>query len=242
MRKTIYVATLLGILASCKQKTEPQQAESKPIEIPAWQIDLDTIVERNNPKSLDLSKHQLFIDTTRNSEFYSKLISWEPQNEKNDVMDFYRNTLSKNKTLNEIDLQNFPTLWTTIRKLNGEFILYQRCDGIDKRIEITKNAIYFYGPLESHADAINQLIRLSDEDIKIELKAKRQNGEKNAMFSITKTEHENIYYLQYYSENGLFQELIIPTNKASEFDLIVNNCVQMKRTEFKGFDRIEYNE
>ena len=52
---------------------KPEKAENKPTEIPDLKVDLDTILEKNNPKNLDLSKHQLFIDTTRNSETFNSL-------------------------------------------------------------------------------------------------------------------------------------------------------------------------
>ncbi len=41
-------------MASCKEKTKPEQAENKPTDIPVWKVDLDTVLERNNPKNLDL--------------------------------------------------------------------------------------------------------------------------------------------------------------------------------------------
>ena len=40
MRKTIYIAVIIGILISCKQKTELKQAEIKTTEIPAWEVEL----------------------------------------------------------------------------------------------------------------------------------------------------------------------------------------------------------
>ena len=39
-------------------------------------VDLDTILEINNLINLDISKHQLFIDTTKTSEFYNLTSEW----------------------------------------------------------------------------------------------------------------------------------------------------------------------
>ena len=38
-----------------------------------FRIEVDTIIEKNSPGNLNLEKHQLFIDTTRNSNYYKIL-------------------------------------------------------------------------------------------------------------------------------------------------------------------------
>ena len=102
-------------------------------------ISKDTIIERNNPKSLDLSKHQIFIDTTRNSEFYKKLKNWTKS--ELDIKEITNSSKKHNVRFPEklINLKIIPNYFISLRKLNNEFILYDRCDGIEQRYEITEN-------------------------------------------------------------------------------------------------------
>ncbi len=237
---TLILLLTIACLVSCQKKNKKVIVENTFHEIENAKIK-DSILEKNNPKNLDLPVHQLFIDTTKNSTYYDKLANWNPNNEKNETLEFYRKTISKSKPISKIDINNFPSLWTKINKYKGEFILYNRCDGIDRRFEIKNNSIFFFGPINSHVEIINKMTKLTENEIVIELKVKRNGGEKNALFSIRKTEYNSIYLLEYDSEIGLVKELVTPIDKISEFNLVVNNCPEMKTIEFSGFDEIDYS-
>ena len=50
---------------------------------------------KNNPKNLDLTKHQLFIDTTRNSDFYKAYFNWNPHKFDKQATEYYIKEISK---------------------------------------------------------------------------------------------------------------------------------------------------
>jgi hypothetical protein len=236
--KTIYITLILGILISCKQEKEPNQAENKPTGIPAWKIDLDTILERNNPKSLDLMKHQLFIDTTRNSEIYKKIISWKLNRSDNDAISYYEKEISKKYKPIKVDLKDFPRHWISLKKLNNEFVIYEPCDGQTPSYAINETSIVFVHQLEGDADLISKLKKLSGNEIEVELNTIPQKTKsEKAELTIKPTEFENVYELTYSFDNVMSKQFVTPNNKASEFDIIVNHCPKRKRMEFNGFDK-----
>ncbi len=234
MRKTVYILLILGFLASCKQKIEQNQTENKLTEIPVWKVDLDTILERNNPKNLDLSKHQLFTDTTRNSEFYQKYADWKPNKLDNDAISYHINEISKKHKPKKIEFGKFPKQWVTLKKLNNEFVVYDPCDGNTTSIELTEKAVLFYYQLEPDADMIFELRKLTDNSIELELRAVPQKikSEKTEL-SIKPTEWENVYLMTY----SFGKWYVTPKEKVSEFELIVNHCPTTKRMEYNGFDK-----
>lgn len=197
----------------------------------------DTILERNNPKSLDLSKHQIFIDTTRNSKFYNDLKSWSESKWDRQSINSSLKEINKYFQPKKIDLKNFPAHFITLRKLNGQFVLYDRCDGIDPRFEIRDTAFIFYGPLESNVESISRMISLTDNSIELELRTlqSKANNQK-AKLKIEKIE-EFIYKLTYKNQTFVRTEYVTVIDGIEKFDLIVNNCTTMKMMEFDGFDK-----
>ena len=208
--------------------------ENKPTKIPAWKIDLDTILERNNPKNLDLSKHQLFIDTTRTSEFYQKYSNWKPHKLDNDAVSYHINEISKKHKSKKIEYGNFPKQWVSLKKMNNEFVVYEPCDGTTTSFELTENSVIFYYQIEPDADLISELKKLTDNTLELELRTVPQKIEsEKTKLSITPTEFKNVYLLKY----SFGEWFVTPRDKVAEFDLIVNHCPTTKRMEFKGFDK-----
>ena len=238
MRKTIYIVLLLGILLSCKQKTEPKKTENKSTEIPVWKIDLDTILEKNNPKNLDLSKHQLYIDTTRNSEIYNKLSNWKLNRNDNDAISYYEKEISKKHKLIKIDLKDFPRHWISLKKLNNEFVIYEPCDGQTPSYSINETSVVFVHQLEGDADLISEIKNLGENEISLELRTIPQKTEsEKAELTIKPTEFKNVYELTYSFDDIINKQFVTPNEKVSEFDIIVNHCPTRKRMEFNGFDK-----
>ena len=63
MKQLIYVILIILIGCNNSKKVKSEIVEEQNQEYSP--INKDTIQERNNPNSLDLTKNQLFIDTTR---------------------------------------------------------------------------------------------------------------------------------------------------------------------------------
>jgi hypothetical protein len=234
LRKAIYIALIFGILASCKEKTKPEKAVNKPAKIAAWKIDLDTILEKNNPKNLDLSKHQMFIDTTRNSENFEKLANWKPNRLDNDAIAYHEKEIAKKHKQIKIDLKQFPKHWISLKKLNNEFVIYEPCDGNTTAFEINESSVLFFYQLESDADLISELRKITENEIELELRTVTQKAEtEKTQLTIKPTEFENVYLLTY----SFGEWYVTPKERVSEFDIVVNHCPTTKRMEFNGFDK-----
>lgn len=191
----------------------------------------DTILEQNNPIALDLSTHQVFIDTTKNSVFYSKLEDWEPSEWTQQTINSCLATINTNFQPTKIKLDNFPTHFITLRKLNNQFVLYDRCDGIDQRFELRDSAVVFYGPLESYAASIVQMHAPSKHSIHIQLKHHPNTAAYQDATFIIEQLAPTVYQLHYRSP-PLPKSIYLTTLDAiHEFDLVVNHCPITKRLE-----------
>ena len=197
----------------------------------------DTVLEKNNPNVLDLAEHQLFIDTTRNSEFYRAVENWKPNEW---AVKSISSTLAAIKEADEptvIDTKDFPTNFIAVQKLNGEFVLYDRCDGIDPRFEIRNNAVIFYGPLESDAEPIEKLLSLSDDKIEIQLISHpAKTPDKKSILTIERVS-DIVYELNYRNQTFEWSEFVTPTENIGHFYLVVNHCPTMKMFEYGGFEK-----
>jgi hypothetical protein len=203
------------------------------------EAEVDTILERNNPNSLDLSKHQIFIDTTRNSTFYESLKNWSESKWDKRTIDSYLNSINKDFQPKKVDLSGFPSHFITLRKLNTQFVLYDRCDGIDPRFEIRDKAFIFYGSLESDAESISKMISLTDNSIELELRTfQAKSSDQISRLKIDKID-DFIYKLTYNNQTFDRVEYLTTIDGIEKFDLVVNNCPTMKMMEFDGFDEEE---
>lgn len=228
-QKTTEAIIRLGLLllTSCQAPTPPISSSNKE----AYQ--LDTFVERNNPAALDLTQHQLFIDTTRDSEFYQNLTHWQPPKYNKRDVQTYLTTLTKAHQPKKMNWGNFPTAFVEIHQQGEEFIVYDRCDGIDTRYELRDSAVIFYGPLESDAAIIKQLLYPNNKGIKLELYTPRSDSNIGvATLAITPTKMDFIYQLEYKDEYLIRQHYIIPIEAIPNFDLLVNHCPNTKVTEY----------
>ena len=98
---------------------------------------IDTVLERNSPTALDLAESQLFIDTSRNSYFYKNIARFQPTSEDQEVVKYYIDEIKTDFPLPPVELSSFPKRWVSLRKLNNEFMLYHRCEGNDKFIDLS---------------------------------------------------------------------------------------------------------
>lgn len=196
----------------------------------------DTILERTNPKSLDLTRHQLFIDTTRNSIFYENLRNWKLDEYNTKTVNLYIEELNKISEAKKVDFGNFPRLFVRVNQLGNEFFLYERCDGIDPRYELRDSAFIFYGSLESDAETIKKVHQINSQGIKLELNTfERKTSKRWSMLEVSKTKYEGIYSMKYQNENNKVEELIISITDIGKYDLVVNHCPKMKQNEFAPF-------
>lgn len=214
MRTSIFILIILGLFFSCNRNKESNRTENVKKVIASKSIDSDTVLERSNPKNIDYSQHQLFIDTTKTSGIYNLASKWD------------NGLTSTNKNLNVFD---FPAKFITLRKLNDNFILYDRCDGADPKFVILDSIFVIYGPLEKSVVRINEI---SITDRKIEF----NKNSHSTKITIEKTSKENVYKIHFENHWLNWVEYIAPLNKIGEYELIVNHCPKLKILEFDGFD------
>lgn len=250
MRAIFYILTT-AFLISCQPGTKPSSDIKAAPEnqngivgkdIPLWEIDQDTVLEKNSPQNLDLTRHQLFMDTTRNSIFYKSYINWVPHEFYKQATEYYIEEISKKYKPKDIRIGDFPKTWITLEKLNNEFVVYDKCDGTTTRYFIDKNSVNLYA-MEADSDIIHSLKKLTDTEIEIELRTIPQKSKsEKGLLSIKKTGFDYIYLLTIDYGEWKSRALVTPLKHVDKFDLVVNNCVKMKRMEFNGFDEIRFNE
>lgn len=224
------------------KKTTKKQTKISESKMPLWKIERDSILERNNPENLDLTKHQLFIDTTRNSDFYKAFFNWNPHKFDKQATEYYIKEISKKYKPKNISIGSFPDTWVTLEKLNNEFVIYDKCDGISTRYFIDKKSVNMYN-IEADSDAIYNLKKLTDNEIVIEIRTIPQKSKsEKGIFSVKKTNYDYVYLLTRDYGNWVSKDLVTPLEHLNKFDLVVNNCVNTKRMEFSGFDKINFDE
>ena len=219
MKKIIFFSIILIFLSCVVRKNFNNSSE---IYSP---LVLDTILEKNNPKNLDFSKPQLFIDTTKNSKYYTRFINWKPKKSINKyIIDLSEKFNSKTAIPNEI-----PEVWISLEKLNDDFVIYSPCDGNTFGLQLINNSIVL---LERHETSYN-LVYQVDNNNELILKLKTGISEsQEAKISIKKTRKEHIYLLNYSNKIYSFKKYITPQKNIREFNIIVNHCPTDKLPEY----------
>jgi hypothetical protein len=225
MKKSLNILTYLLILTRCFG----QESAVGKVEVSKLVEEIDTIIERNNPNSVDFNKHQLFIDTTRTYLYYDRIENWNPfENSKETTLD-YLNDLYGDKNLVKFDFKDFPRLWITLRQYQNEFMLYDRCDGMETSYGLTDSIFYIFGVHEFDIRKIKRMVQLNDNELEIELeKYKGEENEKPLIVNIQKTERKAIYKLTY-NLNYIF---VTSNENVRNFDVLVNHCPINKVIEF----------
>lgn len=249
MNHLILICITLGLLIGCSNEVTQTNQERSKVEHKATvdtvnnlfqslksnRFVLDTIPERNTPDALDLSKAQLFIDTTRNSAFHQHLTNWHAHQYTNNAVASYLQ-LEKCAKAKQVNFGAFPTLFIKIRQFEDGFLLYDRCDGIDPRYELRDSTFVMYGSLEASAKSIHRLIAKNENHIKLVLHTLRTLSlDAYSTLEITKTQYPYIYQLQHRNEHFELKEFVIPFEAATNFNILVNHCPNVKLHEYEPF-------
>ncbi len=221
------------------ESTEIKNSDSIPVE--KFSIAIDTILERNAPESLDLTTHQLFIDTTRNSKYYHQILNWEPNEFDVQGAEYYFNEISKNFEISKVDLKDFPRNWISIHQLNNEFVAYNPTNGMDWRIRLTDSSVNHYA-IEADVDIISKIASIKSGELILELRTiPQKRANQIAFLRIKKTTHPYLYSLQMSDtsdfEETSFVELITPLEHLTQFNLVVSDAPMLVHSVVK-FDPI----
>lgn len=195
MKKIILILILLADCILCNAQDKSYQ-----------RIEVDTILEKNSPNNLNLEKHQLFIDTTSNSNYHKILNRWKTNNYKT---------------------------WTVIRKLdNNQFVIYDRFDGMDPIIQFNIEEFVFNGVHEK----INYKIKskkIINDKIKIII---CENDRSFKKIEILKSKYPNISVIRFYGKkNYEFKYWITKIENVRDFKCLVNSYKYSKMSEYDKF-------
>ncbi len=239
----LFKLTVLILLFSCsniKEHKPPEQSQPKPYK--ENHVDIDTILERNAPALLDLTKHQLFIDTTRSSTFYKEILDWKPNEFDDQAVQYYCNEISKTIDLRKVDLKQFPRDWILLHSINNQFVAYNPINGIDWRFRLTDNSVNEYS-IEADADKISKVISLKPDELVLELRTIPKKSTAHVMYlRIKKTKIAYLYSLQksytldFETTNEI--KLITPLENLTKFDLVVNHSPVLINSRVR-FDSIK---
>ena len=223
----------------------------RPIEpMPGYLIGADTILDYASPDTLDLTVHQLYIDTVRTYGFegdvsltekqvqllYAELKNWE-------------NHYTRRKfSFHDVDIGKFPRMWKTIRKLEGKYYLYDRCNGSDPYFLIHRNVVLFREALEWDVIPITGIVlSKNDEEITLTLQragSKLSDEEGPSTLSFTKTTFPGIYLMAHQRYEGrTWHRYVVPVDYSiNKYHYIVNDCNGDMRREYAKFETYPWKE
>lgn len=238
----VYGTSLFVLVAACSPKSSSRQtSEEAEINLKV-EFEIDTILEPNDPNTLDSTKHQLFLDTTRNSKCYNRITNWKPNEFDVEGANYYYREAAKNKEISKVDLKDFPRRWLSIHSLNGNYVGYQPINGIDWRFTLTDSSVNHYR-MEADADAIQEVITLSKNELILKLATIPQKRENQVVFlRIKKTKIPYLYTFQW-SETERFAKseyvaLVTPVKHLPKFDLVVSTAPRLVVSSVK-FDDVK---
>lgn len=225
MFKNIVIINCVFLILACSQS---KKNSAKITKTSLLEIIEDTILEKNNPDFLDLSKHQIFIDTTRKSDIYKNILLWKESDLDRELINASIKELGGGLKINSIQINDFPIHYITLRRLNNEFVLYDPCDGIAPRFAIKKNAFVFYGPLESYAEVIISSNLISKNKVRLELKTHASlSPDQRSIIEIERME-DFLYRMTYQNKNIKEAHYLTSVDYIKDFDVVVNHCPTKK--------------
>lgn len=234
--KNIYLIFLI-IFNSCQAFTGKPIDEIEEVNESIIGNSLDTVLENNSSELLDMDIHQLFIDTSRQSDYYNTILNGKPSKAISQSLQEAMFNIGLADQI-KIDISAYPNSFVAIRKLKNEFILYDRCNGNDPVYQITDSSFAMYGPLESEMEPIIEMIEFNGNRLKLRLRTyKEKSSDSSATLTINKSKYENIYRLTYECEMVGWEQLVIPISKVKDYNLVVNHCPIQMAVEYNGFDK-----
>lgn len=204
---------------------------------------IDTILEENYPSNLDLTNHQLFIDTSRTSEFYEIIRTWRIDKYAEEAIESYLNDYKNSSSdPHKYKMNGYPTKLIKIRKRGGDFLLYERSDGVDPRYELRDSVIILYGVHEPQVATIESLKKHSKDRIEVNIVmpfSSEVASSNVGLLIIERTVQQNIYKLSVESELINLEDYVISKDDVYDFDLLVNHSPLVKVLEYDDFEEID---
>ncbi|MEM8899532.1 MAG: hypothetical protein AAGC85_15565, partial [Bacteroidota bacterium] len=97
---------------------------------------------------------------------------------------------------------------------------------------LRESALITHWNWESDAYSITNILENTSKKLSLQIQGYPGAYSDNLPFSLEKTEEDFIYKI-----SGPHDTILaIPVEHISEFEILVNHCVSMKKLEFEGFD------
>ncbi len=181
----------------------------------------DTTLEVADAEQLDLKTHQLYIDTSKSSQYYG----WVEKGGAAAHKGGSARKISIKGDKKKIHLTGFSRFWVTIRKYKGQYYLYDRCDGSDRTYAIKDSAVDIFGPLEGESLPINKMVKNTKTEMALDVTSYM---DPHAILSIERTDVDDVYRLRL---NG-GESTVAPIRSIRKFAVVVNHCPTGKVSEF----------
>jgi hypothetical protein len=242
--KLLLQITLLIFITSCTNNNNQNTTKNNILKtepIKKIKLEIDKNIEYNSPQNLDSTKHQLFIDTTRNSKYYNQITNWKPNKYDIEGVEYYFKEITKTFKPKKINLNGFPRNWISIQSLNNEFVAYNPLNGINWRFELTDSSINHY-KIESDTEVISRLISIQPNKLILEIRSYFEgNQNQTSFFKIQATTTPFLYTLQHSTtlsfKNVRHTFLITPIEHLKEFNLVVDDAPTLVRS-YVRFDKV----
>lgn len=188
--------------------------------------------------------HAIFIERNRNSKYYKDLTDFTMN--KYDTDDYLSNCdyLKKrfHSPLNKYDLNNFPKEWMPLYRYKGKYYIYYPSEwGLKDRTIFTDSTLVYWNMEGPYPNPIKLFKKINNNTWQIKARTLFPNDRQDFHYIIHMIDTVNqIAIWENENEKGPYRfDFYIPKEKAKNFDLIVNYCLQGKFNEF-GFDVIDF--
>lgn len=243
--KVLLQITLMILLISCSNGKSEEKVDIKQSKVNIQsekQISTDTILERNSPDLLDMTRHQLFIDTTRNSKYFRQISDWKPNEFDKQGADYYFKEISETFDSKKVDLKEYSGDWISIHSLDNEYVAYNPINGIDRRYTLTDSSIVYYA-IEADADLISKVVSLDKIELILELRTIPQKSKNQISYlRIKKTKIPYLYSIQNSEsldfDNAEYITLVTRIENLVEFNLVVSDAPRLVHSTVK-FDKVD---
>ena len=240
MNLTLTILLISISLSSCAQKQSGTTFRSdKKAENKHYLAHRDSIIKETEYGSIYVTR-----DTT--AEMYSWLA-----NERIDTSVFNElysaENISQLLISNNIEMKQFKNLevsgnWSSLYVLDDQFYVYSPSDWMfNKRILISDSALYHFGSDDWRIESIQTVSANSNGDVTIHLAG--FGGEKIELSIRFIDTDKNIALWHRKSSDGYaYSELRVRSSEVRKFDMIVNDCLEMKCFQEFTFETPEYGE
>ena len=185
---------------------------------------IDTIAENADPKTLDFSVHQLFIDTTRTWSYYKSISQAREEQDFTFLTDeMVRNSQSKGACLPK---SRFPNHFISLHQKEGTYFLYDRCDGGDAQFLVKDSLFIVFGTIEATAFRIENIQESTANKLTFQFTGYDGAEESVTIEKVTENRCRLTCSMDY-----LTTDLTLP-NSVYDFDMIVNHCPIEKVWEY----------